>query len=92
MYDLEQMRLGSGVLYSCVSNEIIPIIPNNSDYLKEILSPNSYLEANNIETFASNSLSIIKNYENYLSCAKVSSKNLLHSIKNDLLIKNLSKL
>ena len=92
LYDLEQIRLGSGVLYSCVSHEIIPIIPKNCDYLKEILSPNSYLEANNIETFASNSLSVIKNYENYLSCAKVSSKNLLHSIKNDLLIKNLSKL
>jgi len=92
LYDLEQIRLGSGVLYSCVSHEIIPIIPKNCDYLKEILSPNSYLEANNIETFASNSLSVIKNYENYLSCAKVSSKKLLHSIKNDLLIKNLSKL
>ena len=92
LYDLEQIRLGSGVLYSCVSHEVIPIIPKNCDYLKEILSPNSYLEANNIETFASNSLSVIKNYENYLSCAKVSSKKLLHSIKNDLLIKNLSKL
>ena len=92
MYDLEQMRLGSGVLYSCVSNEIIPIIPNNSDYLKEILSPNSYLEANNINSFVNNSLTIINNYENYLSSAKESSKNLFQSIKNDLLIKNISKL
>ena len=92
LYDLEQIRLGSGVLYSCVSNEIIPIIPNNSDYLKEILSPNSYLEANNMDSFVSNSLAIINNYEKYLSYAKVSSKNLFQSIKNDFLINNISKL
>ena len=91
MYDLEQMRLGSGVLYSCVSNEIIPIIPNNSDYLKEILSPNSYLEANNIDSFANNSLVIIKNYDKFLSCAKKSSENLFKSIEYDLLINNISK-
>ena len=92
MYDLEQMRLGSGVLYSCVSNEIIPIIPNNSDYLKEILSPNSYLEANNIDSFANNTLIIIKNYDKFLFCAKKSSENLFQSIKYDLLINNISKL
>ena len=92
LYDLEQIRLGSGVLYSCVSNEIIPIIPKNSDYLKEILSPNSYLEANNMDSFVSNSLAIIKNYENYLSYAKISSDNLFQSIKSDLLINNISKL
>ena len=92
LYDLEQMRIGSGVLYSCISNEIIPIIPCNSDYLKEILSPNSYLEANNIDSFVDNSLTIINNYENYLSCAKNSSENLSKSIKNDFLINNISKL
>ena len=91
LYDLEQIRLGSGVLYSCVSHEIIPIIPNNSDYLKEILSPNSFLEANNIDSFVDNSLSIIKNYENFLSYAKDSSENLSQSIKNDFLIKNITR-
>ena len=92
LYELEQIRLGSGVLYSCVSHEIIPIIPNNSDYLKEIISPNSYLEANNLDSFVDNSLIIIKNYEKFLSHAKSSSKNLFQSIKKDFLIKNISKL
>ena len=90
LYDLEQIRLGSGVLYSCVSHEIIPIIPNNSDYLKEILSPNSFLEANNIDSFVSNTLAIIKNYEVFLSSAKKSSEKLTQSIKNDYLIKNIT--
>ncbi|MDA9193548.1 hypothetical protein N9O35_03325, partial [Candidatus Pelagibacter ubique] len=90
LYDLEQIRLGSGVLYSCVSHEIIPIIPNNSDYLKEILSPNSFLEANNIDSFATNTLAIIKNYEFFLSSAKKSSEKLSQSIKNDYLIKNIT--
>ena len=90
LYDLEQIRLGSGVLYSCVSHEIIPIIPNNSDYLKEILSPNSFLEANNIDSFVSNTLAIVKNYEVFLSSAKKSSEKLSQSIKNDYLIKNIT--
>ena len=90
LYDLEQIRLGSGVLYSCVSHEIIPIFPSNSDYLNEILSPNSYLEANNMDSFVNSSLTIVEDYENYLSSAKESSKNLFLSIKNDCLIKNIS--
>ena len=92
LYDLEQIRLGSGVLYSCVSHEIIPIIPINSDYLKEILSPNSYLEANDINSFVNNSLTIIKDYKNFLSCAKYSSKSLSRSIQDDFLINNILKL
>ncbi len=89
-YDLKQIKIGSGVLYSCVSHEIIPIIPKNCDYLKEILSSNSYLEASDIDCFADNSLIIIKDYKNYLTNAKNSSKNLLRSIENDFLINNVS--
>ena len=90
LYDLKQIKIGSGVLYSCVSHEIIPIIPKNCDYLKEILSSNSYLEASDIDCFADNSLIIIKDYKNYLANAKNSSKNLLRSIENDFLINNVS--
>ena len=90
LYDLKQIKIGSGVLYSCISHEIIPIVPKNCDYLKEILSTNSYLEASDIDCFANNSLIILNDYKNYLIHAKNSSKNLFHSIEKDFLINNLS--
>ena len=92
LYLLKSSFISGGFGSGSIGLSNNPIIPNNSDYLKEIISPNSYLEANNLDSFVDNSLIIIKNYEKFLSHAKSSSKNLFQSIKKDFLIKNISKL
>ena len=39
MYDTTHMNnTNSGIVYSCISNEIIPIIPPNCEYLKKNFS------------------------------------------------------
>ena len=79
----------SGIIYSCISYEIIPIIPYNCDYLKKILVKNSFKEAGSIEDFAENIKIIKNNYENILLNAKNSSKNLSKQIDNGIMIKNI---
>jgi hypothetical protein len=89
LYDLDQINLGSGVLYSCISHEIIPIIPTNSFYLEEVFVPDSYLTASNMDEYTSNILKITKNYNQFLSRIKISSQNLKETINDDILIKNI---
>ena len=90
MYDSDHMNnTNSGIIYSCISYEIIPIIPYNCDYLKKILVKNSFKEAGSIEDFAENIKIIKNNYENILLNAKNSSKNLSKQIDNGIMIKNI---
>lgn len=90
MYDSDHMNnTNSGIVYSCISNEIIPIIPKDCEYLKRILADNSFREADNVESFAQN-INIIQNdYANILKKAKISSKNFSKIIDNGSMIKNI---
>jgi len=88
-YNIDQINIGSGILYSCISHEIIPIIPSKTDYLEEVLVSGSNLSANNLDQFANSILEIIKNYDNYLNKIKISSKKLKNLIENDVLVKNI---
>ena len=88
-YNIDQINIGSGILYSCISHEIIPIIPSKTDYLEEVLVSGSNLSANNLDQFANSILEIIKNYDNFLNKIKISSKKLKNLIENDVLVKNI---
>ena len=88
-YNIDQINIGSGILYSCISHEIIPIIPSKTDYLEEVLVSGSNLSANNLDQFANSILEIIKNYDNFLNKIKISSKKLKYLIDNDILVKNI---
>ena len=91
MYDPEHMNnTNSGIIYSCVSNEIIPILPLNCDYLKKILSTNSFLEADNIDSFANKINDIADNYNFFLNNAKISSKNFSSIINNGEIVRNIA--
>jgi len=89
LYDSDQIKIGSAVLYSCISNEIIPIFPKNSDYLNDILVDGSFLTANDIDDFCFKTSTIIGNYKNFLSKIKISSSYLKKSIDKDPLITNI---
>ena len=91
MYDSEHMNnTNSGIIYSCISNEIIPIIPNNCDYLKKILIDNSFLESSNLESFAKNIIEIFENYEEFLTNAKKTSLKLTNIIDNGSIVFNIN--
>ena len=90
IYDKIHMNnTNSGIFYSCIANEIITIIPTECDYLKKILSPNSFEEANEIEEFVNQTSKIIQNYSIYLDNAKKSSKKLMSITDNGSIIRNI---
>ena len=90
MYDKDHMNnTNSGIVYSCISNEIIPIIPKDCEYLKKFCD-NSFKEASTVENFAHNINVIKDDYINILKNAKISSKNFSKIIDNGSMIKNIS--
>ena len=89
LYDLDQINIGSGILYSCVSHEIIPIVPSNLNYLEDIMVQGSFLTANNLNDFCNKTSYIIKNYSDFIIKIKESSNKLKLSINEDPLIKNI---
>ena len=91
MYDSEHINnTNSGIIYSCISNEIIPIIPTNCDYLKNILTDNSFLESTDLDSFANNIIEIFENYEKFLNNAKKSSLMLSYIIDNGSIVFNIN--
>ena len=91
LYDLDQIKIGSGILYSCLSYEIVPIIPKNCDYLEEVMTQKSIIEAESFDDFVKITKNIEIDYMKYLSFAKESSIKLDQSIKADLLVKNINR-
>ena len=90
MYTTDHMNnTNSGIVYSCISNEIIPIIPKDCEYLKKILIDNSFKEASSVESFAYNINVIKDDYINMLKNVKISSKNFSKIIDNGSMIKNI---
>ncbi len=91
MYDSKHMNnTNSGIVYSCISNQIIPIIPPNCEYLKKILEANSYMESDTLVSFADNIIFILNNYEKFLINSKKSSKNLSKIINEGAIVSNIN--
>lgn len=91
LYDLDQIKIGSGILYSCLSYEIVPIIPKNCNYLEEVMTEKSIIEAESFDDFVKITKNIDNNYIKYLSFVKEASIKLDQSIKADLLVKNINR-
>ena len=91
LYDLDQIKIGSGILYSCLSYEIVPIVPKNCDYLEEVMTQKSIIEAESFDDFVKITKNIEIDYMKYLSFAKESSIKLDQSIKADLMVKNINR-
>ena len=91
MYDTTHMNnTNSGIVYSCISNEIIPIIPPNCEYLKKILAANSFMESDSIVSYVHNINYIIKNYDKFLINSKKSSSNLSKIIHEGPIVSNIN--
>jgi hypothetical protein len=92
LYPLSQTNtVGSGVFYSCLTNEISMIIPKDSTYLKKILKFSSYEEAEGINEYVEKTILMIKNYDFYLNESKKQSLSYKSKIEFDPLVKNIIK-
>ena len=92
MYDADKLNfVGSGLFYSCITNEIPIIIPTNANLLNEYLIFNSYEKANTDEEYANSVLKIINNYEYYLNECKKFSNSYKDKIIKDPLVFEINK-
>lgn len=92
MYDADKLNfVGSGLFYSCITNEIPMIIPSKANLLDEYLIFNSFEKATTDEEYVSSVLKIIDNYEFYLKECKKFSNSYQKDIANDPLVLELNK-
>ena len=92
MYDAEKLNfVGSGLFYSCITNEIPMVIPTKANLLDEYLIFNSFERATTDEEYVSSVLKIIDNYEFYLKECKKFSNSYQKDIANDPLVLELNK-
>lgn len=91
LYESDKLNfVGSGLFYSCITNEIPMIIPSKADLLDEYLMFNSFEKANTDEEYMQSVKKIIKNYGLYLTeCKKLSSK-YKKSLLNDPLVREIN--
>jgi len=91
LHDKMHLTIGnSSVIYSCITNEIPVVIPENCIHLKQILTFKSYEEAKDLENFVEKIILISNNFALYLKEAKKLSINFKNTINDSALIKNLN--
>lgn len=91
LHDLKHLTIGnSSVIYSCITNEIPIVIPENCSHLKKILTFKSYEEAKDLENFAEKIIIISNNFNVYLQESKKLAINFKKTINDSALIKNLN--
>ena len=90
LYDADKLNfVGSGIFYSCITNEIPMIIPSNAKLLSEYLNYESYEKANSDEEYANSVIKIINNYDFYLNECKKFSASYKKDISIDPLVNDL---
>ena len=92
MYDAEKLNfVGSGLFYSCITNEIPMVIPTKAELLDEYLIFKSFEKATTDEEYANSVLKIMENYDFYLNECKKFSNSYQKDIANDPLVLELNK-
>ncbi len=92
MYDADKLNfVGSGLFYSCITNEIPIVVPTKADLLDEYLIFKSFEKATTDEEYANSVLKIIDNYEFYLKECKKFSNSYQKDIANDPLVLEVNK-
>ena len=80
-------KITSGTMYSCVSNEIATVIPEGTNFMRDIMKYKSYEKAKNLEDFAKKIVKISKKYHFYLRNVKLNSLVLKKILEKDPLRK-----
>jgi len=91
LYDSDRLNFfGSGIIFSCITNEIPMIIPSKAHSFNEYLVFNSFEKANTDEEYVHSVKKIISNYEFYLTECKKFSSLYKKSIIDDPLVREIN--
>ncbi len=80
-------KITSGTMYSCISNEIVTVIPKGTNFMNDIMKYKSFEKAANLEDIAKKIIKISKNYKFYLKNVKLNSLLLKKILEKDPLKK-----
>ena len=80
-------KITSGTMYSCISNEIVTIIPKGTNFMNNIMKYKSYEKAGNLDDYARKIVKVSENYKFYLKNVKLNSLLLKSMLEKDPLKK-----
>lgn len=91
LHNNEEIKNGNpSTIYSSITHEIPMVLPQNLNYMKEVMINKSFEIADNLDDVVTQILKIAKNYNSYLKAAKINSKLLFKIFENDPLKKNIN--
>ena len=85
-------KRGSGIFFSCITNEIPMVIPQNCSLWKNFLNKKykNFEEAKNLNEFYKRIIYMSKNYKYFLNQAKKQSLNYKQILKKDIMLKRIT--
>ena len=91
LHNNEEINNGNpSTIYSSITHEIPMVLPQNLNYMKEVMVHKSFELANNLDGVVTQTLKIANDYNSYLNAAKINSKLLFEIFENDPLKKNIN--
>ena len=91
LHNNEEISNGNpSTIYSSITHEIPMVLPQNLNYMKEVMVNKSFEIADNLDAVVKQTLKIASDYNKYLNAAKINSKLLFEIFENDPLKKNIN--
>jgi len=91
LHNNEEISNGNpSTIYSSITHEIPMVLPQNLNYMKEVMVNKSFEIADNLDAVVTQTLKIASDYNKYLKAAKINSKLLFEIFENDPLKKNIN--
>jgi hypothetical protein len=91
LHNNEEISNGNpSTIYSSITHEIPMVLPQNLNYMKEVMVNKSFEIADNLDAVVTQTLKIASDYNKYLKAAKINSKLLFKIFENDPLKKNIN--
>ena len=91
LHNNEEINNGNpSTIYSSITHEIPMVLPQNLNYMKDVMVNKSFEIADNLDGVVTQTLKIANDYNRYLNAAKINSKLLFKIFENDPLKKNIN--
>lgn len=91
LHNNEEINNGNpSTIYSSITHEIPMVLPQNLNYMNEVMVNKSFEIADNFDGVVAQTLKIANDYNRYLNAAKINSKLLFEIFENDPLKKNIN--
>ena len=91
LHNNEEINNGNpSTIYSSITHEIPMVLPQNLNYMKDVMVNKSFEIADNLDGVVTQTLKIANDYNRYLNAAKINSKLLFEIFENDPLKKNIN--